>query len=80
MDVIQTKDGLFRRFWNLLDCPCRGDCEGQESREKRLGKIFYSKIGRCSFNPSIYDCKYHPDFNPTPNVKKVEKVYDLNCL
>lgn len=45
MGVIQTKDGLFRVFNNWLDCPCRGDCEGQEEREKRLGKIIYDLRG-----------------------------------
>ena len=78
MGVIQTKDGLFRVFNNWLDCPHRGNCEGQEEREKRLGKIFIdSRLSRCYSNPSIKKCEFYQKFNPQFDI---EEIYDLRGL
>ena len=38
-------------FYNHMDCPYRNCCPDAEEREKILIKH------RCSFNPSIFDCK-----------------------
>ncbi len=65
MSVIQIGKGLsVRLFYNFFDCPLRGNCDGQEAREAGLMKH------RCSFNPSIYKCKYYPEFNSKKMLQK----------
>ena len=69
MDVLQTKQGLkVKIFYNLLDCPYILCCPKREKREKTLIR------GRCSFNPSIFECEAYQDFNYRLGVKKIKDL------
>ena len=79
MDMIETTQGVEVRIaYNWLDCPYRGCCP-DGLRKKREASLIKRRglEPRCSYNPSIFECKTYQKFMGASLLKI---VYNLDCL